>query len=731
MAEQAVEQWQLVVVPDSRYDSNTVLPQIHREIHRRLTEQMGDANFEVFSTDYAGLPDCFSQDCSDLSDKKIKELIDITGRDINLALLYQVVVAQEQGPSVTRYRIRVEGRILDLESGSELGAFPAQSTQADLNSGCTGFCFEDWLAQQAGILAQDVGSILSEKLAAQTRRFRYRIEAKDFLPSELNQINRFLEQTDGYVSHKLLSEKRASKQFLHQISSHEYRFVSEIPGSTLRDNLEQFMLANGIPMVVSYADRNRQFVFSRTQMPYLAGYLSFIVLLSMLSYLLYAFTQRRKHDRVLKRYAMGQHAGQWLDYFDSTKIPLAPRKKTWFEEQKNWLDKVKRSEQLAEEAWLLSDQHEYDAAIQKLEQALSENVDNQRARDLKKQVSDFERGYKRFVMAESELQSHPASALSLLQEARHLNPSLEQKVQEKIAQCERLMHEQLGNNALQNARAAFEAGRDFEVLSVIDKTQLQIGNLTSFAQEQAELLTLREQILKRQQPVLRAFRGTGALNNFIFLADDTIQLARNTEDEAASIVLGFKRISRFKKQSAITKSGNDFYVTDLGSANGTRYNGMAVDREARVKLEHEGVIALGGSKTGGGSICSLQCMGSNESSSLVLRLKRDGLAFIDDTSTGQSWPSMDEDFEKTWVLVNGHVPIGVNKNGQLDVGGFQNSELLAQLSYQNGFYITPMGVTMDATELTINGVDQYSTVPLVENANVGISAITFGIQEIK
>ena len=70
LSAQVNEAWQIVVVPDGIYDSRTALPQIHQVIHRRLTEQLGDDDFQVISNDYAGLPDCFTEDCRDLTDTR-------------------------------------------------------------------------------------------------------------------------------------------------------------------------------------------------------------------------------------------------------------------------------------------------------------------------------------------------------------------------------------------------------------------------------------------------------------------------------------------------------------------------------------------------------------------------------------------------------------------------------------------------------------------------------------
>ena len=202
---------------------------------------------------------------------------------------------------------------------------------------------------------------------------------------------------------------------------------------------------------------------------------------------------------------------------------MVPKNKQWYEEEKQWLGKISEAKSLSEQAWLLADQHDYDGAQQKIEQALKLNRDDEEALALKKNIVDYKRGFERFQLAQSEIETHPASALPILEEAKNLNPRLEPKITPLEEKCIRLMHESLGKNALSDARAALSHGNIYQAYSIIDSTLLKIAGLNSFLKEQSELTTLRTE-LENQLPALTgALQGGGAMSSFYFYTASEVQ----------------------------------------------------------------------------------------------------------------------------------------------------------------------------------------------------------------
>lgn len=728
----STERWQIVILPDPSYQSSTDQTDIHQTVSRRLTSQLTSQDFDIYSPDYAGLPNCLIEDCSSLKDSDIRDKALASGKDINLALLYQLFINDSPGTAVNRYQFRIEGRFLDLESGVFQESFNVDGKFVEVSKDCTGPCFYQWLSERAGVLAQDLGAVLSEKLSALPRRYYTTINMTGFAPNELQSLDIFIKSMDGYVTDKLIREYDAKAQWLHQIASRDYRYVSEQSGSELRQSLEAFISQRGIPVLVKYHEQDRRFALLRNGIPYIKAYIAGILGILLLGYFWYVFSQRTKHQRVLTQHATSRSAQKWLSYFEQIKIPLAPLNRKWFHEANHWRHQITESDTLTEQAWLLSDKYQFGEAEAKVLDALSVNSDNQKALELKSKIVDYKRGYERMLLGESEMATHPSSALKLFNEAVALNPKLEEKIKPHIVACTQAIHETLGKEALHNAQAAFDAGKDYETYRIIDQAKLQMGGLSSFVDEQKQLDNLRAQLDGRNKPVSGEAQGTSALANCTFYLSDVLEIARTVDNSKQGIALGYKRISRAGKQSQITRQGQSYYLEDLGSSNGTLYSGQQITPGSKTALKDGGNLSLGigvGSTTPGA--CQFDTLlPSASNATLVLKLSKGALAFLDNTNMLEAWPTMDEDLSKVWVMMGGTLAIGVKDNGQLDIGG-SKSEALAVITYDNGYYIAPAKPNVEYSDIAATGEPVYGRIPITEGSAISIKGQLFSLEAMQ
>jgi len=276
----AAERWQIVVLPDTNYNTPNALPALadyHRTISQGLTIALSNADFDVLNLHYLGLPNCILEDCSTLTDQAIRQAAARSGKAVNLALLYQLNAFKQRQSAAQKWYFSLSGRLLDLQSGAQQDAFTVDNWVNSPTKNCIGDCLNMWLNQNLALLSQDLGAVLSEKLDALPRRFQYQLNLHNFSSTEIQQIDSYLKNIEGYVADLLLADSQNktpmlnqssgqnSVQSTNQNSNRTYQYISELTASELGVKLEQLNQEYAVPLKFEYDNTQRQFDIIRTQ----------------------------------------------------------------------------------------------------------------------------------------------------------------------------------------------------------------------------------------------------------------------------------------------------------------------------------------------------------------------------------------------------------------------------------------------------------------------------------
>jgi TPR repeat protein len=276
----AAERWQIVVLPDTNYNTPNALPALadyHRTISQGLTIALSNADFDVLNLHYLGLPNCILEDCSTLTDQAIRQAATRSGKAVNLALLYQLNAFKQRQSAAQKWYFSLSGRLLDLQSGAQQDAFTVDNWVNSPTKNCIGDCLNMWLNQNLALLSQDLGAVLSEKLDALPRRFQYQLNLHNFSSTEIQQIDSYLKNIEGYVADLLLADSQNitpmlnqssgqnSVQSTNQNSNRTYQYISELTASELGVKLEQLNQEYAVPLKFEYDNTQRQFDIIRTQ----------------------------------------------------------------------------------------------------------------------------------------------------------------------------------------------------------------------------------------------------------------------------------------------------------------------------------------------------------------------------------------------------------------------------------------------------------------------------------
>lgn len=258
----ANEPWQIVVLPDTNYSTPNELPplaDIHSTISQGLTIALTNADFDVLNLHYLGLPNCILEDCSTLTDQAIRQAAKRSGKEVNLALLYQLNAFKQRQSASQKWYFGLSGRLLDLQSGAQQDAFAVDYWADNPAKNCIGDCLSMWLNQNLTLLAQDLGMVLSEKLDALPRRFHYQLHLNNFNSIELQTIDSNLKNIQGYVADRLLIDAQSNNQSLEHNTSRTSQYISELTASELSAELEKLNNQGSVSLTFEYNHAQRHF----------------------------------------------------------------------------------------------------------------------------------------------------------------------------------------------------------------------------------------------------------------------------------------------------------------------------------------------------------------------------------------------------------------------------------------------------------------------------------------
>lgn len=134
-----------------------------------LANQMHDNNFDVYDETAISL-DAFDQDRINRTDAEIINIArSIKRPPIDIAVIFSIYVnTQAQGYS-TKVSARIEGRLLNVQTGRRLGNFEIDNSKPwNVPSRCDLDCILENSNDNSRLMASDLGAVLAEKLAWMT-----------------------------------------------------------------------------------------------------------------------------------------------------------------------------------------------------------------------------------------------------------------------------------------------------------------------------------------------------------------------------------------------------------------------------------------------------------------------------------------------------------------------------------------------------------------------------------
>jgi len=198
-------------------------------------------------------------------------------------------------------------------------------------------------------------------------------------------------------------------------------------------------------------------------------------------------------------------------------------------------------------------------------------------------------------------------------------------------------------------------------------------------------------------------------------------IGRPTSQSGADIAINCRWFSRADKSLQLSAEGADWSIEDLGSANGSYIGEKRLQRGDRHTLpEGQTTVEIGRS--------------FDRRSPVILHLNRSaedvvvvsvsvGAAF--DKAGWESWPSLQEDLTKRWVVFRDDFLLGAS--GTAKLLGVEAQEEAAAITLRNGYWIAPS----NGSAIRLDGIDFRSPVPLAPESELEVGTLRFQIKRAR
>jgi hypothetical protein len=156
----------LVLNEDVDRDSVPNDSRINKRILRAIDNQLGDMGIKVFDETAVSLEQGFATGQTRRSDAEIIDIAKLISRPpIDVAVIYTTYASIKSTSYINKVKIRVEGRLLNVKTGRNLGSFELKSPKEwTAPVDCNRECILEEVGDDARVIANDVGAVLGEKL---------------------------------------------------------------------------------------------------------------------------------------------------------------------------------------------------------------------------------------------------------------------------------------------------------------------------------------------------------------------------------------------------------------------------------------------------------------------------------------------------------------------------------------------------------------------------------------
>lgn len=240
----------LIMVQDHDPDTVKRDTRVYKRVYDALSEMLNEAGFAVYNETAVTL-DGYEQGRTRRTDAEMIDIARSVNRPpIDVVVWFEIYASARDVGYTTKVRVRTVGRLFNVRTGQDLGNFEITSPQEwNAQPKCSRECILETIGDYAKILGNDVGAVISEKLAWMINPSggrgdsgtaldgAYTLIFDGFSREEVMRFEEYLVQFSGYQTHRptYTSARRA-----------EYWYESTITPARLDRNLNRMLEEVGV-----------------------------------------------------------------------------------------------------------------------------------------------------------------------------------------------------------------------------------------------------------------------------------------------------------------------------------------------------------------------------------------------------------------------------------------------------------------------------------------------------
>ena len=231
----------LIMGEDADKDTVPRKSRVFNRVFNALSNELHNEGFNVFD-EVALTMDDFSQGRTRRSNVEIIDIArSVKKVPIDVAVIFMIYAKPDRSSSyTTKIRTRVEGRMLNVKSGQRIGNFEVELPQPDnAPKDCDRECILEVVGKNSKLLAQDLGAVLSEKLAymgetnntgnaaasggSDAMATGYSLVLNGFSYEELDGAEEYMVAFEGYSHHRPVRASKRNAEYWYETTSDEAR----------------------------------------------------------------------------------------------------------------------------------------------------------------------------------------------------------------------------------------------------------------------------------------------------------------------------------------------------------------------------------------------------------------------------------------------------------------------------------------------------------------------------
>ena len=224
----------LVVGEDSDTDTVPRNSRVFKRVVTALQSQLNENSFNVYDETAITLYN-FDQDRTRRTDQELLDIGKSVKRPpIDVMVIFSIYASAQDKGYTTKVKSRIEGRLIDVKGGKFLGAFEVDSGKLwNAPTKCNRECILEVVGDKSRILANDLGAVLSEKLAwlvdggeqhgmdrsgTNSMIMDYNLIFDGFSAEDFMDIEEYLVIFSGYDSHRPTEVRHTRSEVLYRSS---------------------------------------------------------------------------------------------------------------------------------------------------------------------------------------------------------------------------------------------------------------------------------------------------------------------------------------------------------------------------------------------------------------------------------------------------------------------------------------------------------------------------------